>query len=240
MALTASSNRAYDLILMDCQMPDMDGYETTRRIREREAAEGRAARHVPIVALSANALSGDRERGLAAGMDDYLTKPLRQPEIARILWAIAGKAAEDCPEESSVAAGTGTAGTAGSEDTAFEEEDPILDPAPLEALASPEDPEVLPDFVAQFCREAPVRIEQLAAALGASDAAKARAEAHSLKGNASYMGARRLVRAAATLEIAARGGDLSAAPEILAEIRREFEAAKTALTAFVARSSPSA
>ncbi len=255
-ALTASANREYDLILMDCQMPDMDGYETTRWIREREVSEGRGARHVPIVALSANALAGDRERGLAAGMDDYLTKPLRQPDMARILRAVAGRSAvgtlggegesltvtdTDTNSDTGTRTDTGTdRASLGGEDSAFEEEDLILDPAPLEALASPDDPGILPDFIAQFRKEAPVKINLLAVALAAGDAAKLRAEAHSLKGNASYMGARRLVRAAGTLETAARGGDLSGAAETLAEIRREFEAAETALAAFLAGHPPSA
>ncbi len=77
----------YDLVFMDCQMPVMDGYEATARIREMEAASGT---HVPIVALTANALKGDREKALDAGMDDYLAKPFSQEELARMIlaWAV--------------------------------------------------------------------------------------------------------------------------------------------------------
>jgi len=91
-ALAAARLHRYDLILMDCEMPEMDGFEATRRIRawETEAqAKGRSAPAVPIIALTAKAMSGDREACLAAGMNDYLSKPLRAAELAEVLGRIA-------------------------------------------------------------------------------------------------------------------------------------------------------
>lgn len=79
LALQLHANQAYDLILMDCQMPTMDGFETTRRIRQQEQTSGR---HTPVVALTANAMEGDRERCLAAGMDDYLAKPISREALS--------------------------------------------------------------------------------------------------------------------------------------------------------------
>jgi CheY-like chemotaxis protein/HPt (histidine-containing phosphotransfer) domain-containing protein len=93
-AVSAAAQKGYDLILMDCQMPEMDGFAATAGIRAHEAAQPQpsgGSAHTPIVALTANAMQGDRERCLAAGMDDYLTKPLVMEKVARVIQEYAGK-----------------------------------------------------------------------------------------------------------------------------------------------------
>jgi len=80
-AVTMVGRGHYDAVLIDCQMPEMDGYEATRQIRHNE----RGGRHVPIIAMTADAVSGERERCLAAGMDDYITKPIKLHVIAAVL-----------------------------------------------------------------------------------------------------------------------------------------------------------
>jgi CheY-like chemotaxis protein len=80
-ALQALSTQRYDAVLMDCQMPDIDGYEATRELRRREKGD----RHTPVIAMTAHAMTGDRERCLAAGMDDYITKPVRSQALVEVL-----------------------------------------------------------------------------------------------------------------------------------------------------------
>jgi CheY-like chemotaxis protein len=86
---------SFDLILMDCQMPGMDGFEATRHLRERESADtgGQPVRRTPVVAMTAGAMHGDRERCLAAGMDDYLSKPIDPQALAAAVQRWAGETA---------------------------------------------------------------------------------------------------------------------------------------------------
>jgi CheY-like chemotaxis protein len=90
-AIAAVARQAYDLVFMDCQMPEMDGLQATREIRQ-QAAANPGARHIPIVALTANAMSGDREMCLEAGMDDYIAKPVRGEDLKRMVekWTTPG------------------------------------------------------------------------------------------------------------------------------------------------------
>jgi two-component system sensor histidine kinase/response regulator len=94
-ALEAVEKQSYDLILMDVQMPEMDGFEATTAIRARESGTGR---RIPIVAMTAHALKGDRERCLAAGMDDYISKPIRAQELLDVILVVVGRQAGNNPD----------------------------------------------------------------------------------------------------------------------------------------------
>ncbi len=105
-ALEAVSGENFDLVLMDCQMPEMDGFEATRRIRAAEASGAHGSRRLPIVAVTAGAVEGDRERCLVAGMDDYLTKPFRQTALHALLAKWLSGADADAPERQALGTGT--------------------------------------------------------------------------------------------------------------------------------------
>jgi two-component system, sensor histidine kinase and response regulator len=203
--LDALKRIPYDIILMDCQMPEMDGYEATRLIRQAESASTLGPY---IIALTANALQGDREKCMAAGMNDYLTKPLHLSELENVLQRALLKVAP---------AGLGGAVLPLQE---------VLDPtviAGLRELREPNQPDPLKELIDLFLRDARPRLQKMEAALVDKDSAKLAAAAHSLKGSASNLGARRLSSLCATLENQAKSGDLPEAANILLDVKSEFD-----------------
>jgi two-component system sensor histidine kinase/response regulator len=215
-AVDASLAVPYDLIFMDWMLPVMDGFEATRRIRERERGTGR---RTPIVAMTARAMEGDRERCLEPGMDDYLAKPVRVEELDAVLdrWLPAG--ARDA-----------TAGAAGFAPAVVD-----LDPAPLDALASLQsegDPDVVGELVGVFVEEAPGRLSGMRAAVEARDASALERAAHGLKGTAASLGAVRVAAVCRSIEEAARAGSVGTAPALLEALEPALAAAGVALRAW--------
>ena len=102
-AVAALESQDFDLVLMDVQMPEMDGYEATAAIRERERETGR---HMPIVAMTAHAMKGDRERCLEAGMDGYVAKPIRAQQIFEAIDLVLGRNQTSLPEDGQDGGGT--------------------------------------------------------------------------------------------------------------------------------------
>jgi CheY-like chemotaxis protein/HPt (histidine-containing phosphotransfer) domain-containing protein len=216
-ALEALAQVPYDILLLDCQMPEMDGYETARRLRQSETASGPAAsaKSVYVIAMTANAMQGDREECLAAGMDDYVSKPVRLPELEAAL----ERALERCGV------------TAAPAPAAVVPAPPQTDPETLDleairslrALSTPDDPDPLRELVTLFLRETRPVLERLVVAVQRRDLPGVQAAAHSLKGSASNLGAQRLAQMNARLEQAAKAGELGEAQPLLADIAAEFQ-----------------
>jgi PAS domain S-box-containing protein len=220
-ALAELEREPYDLLLLDCQMPEMDGYETARRLRQVEGpatAAGTARRPLHIIAMTANALEGDREKCLAAGMDDYVSKPVRLSDLEAALRRGAERLLAGTPPRSPAPAPARPAGPVPAAAALALANLPTLDREAIEALrglAPPGEPDPLPEFIGLFQTEARAALEKIRAAVNSGDAAALRNAAHNLKGCASNLGARRLAAVAEQLEKRARTGDAAVPAEWL-------------------------
>lgn len=217
-ALAALERTEYPVVFMDSQMPLLDGFATTAEIRQREGDKRRTI----IVAVTAHAMAGERERCLAAGMDDYLSKPVSIERLAAVL--------ERWVPTTPVAAGalTPSDGTRAAADS-----ESAIDTSVLMQLRELEAdvPGLVADVVTTFLRETPGRIERLRAALPVGDVHEVERAAHGLKGSAGAVGAARLGRAAAAIEERSRLGDLDACRESLAALEAEFDLVSSQLPA---------
>jgi CheY-like chemotaxis protein len=216
-ALAALERGPFDVVLMDVQMPEMDGLQATAALRVREKGTGR---HTPVIALTAYALKGDRERCLAAGMDGYLTKPVRAECLYQALEGLA-------PE-----------GGAGSGDGASPAGAALDWGAALKRVAGHED--LLRQLAHLFLKEAGTWVPELRQAVTQRDAAKVRRLAHTVKGSAATFAAEPTVQAALRLEVMGRDGDLAGAGEAFAELEQELGRLLPALRARVAAAPPGA
>ena len=182
-------NENFDLVLMDVQMPEMDGLQATAVIREAE--QGSGSRNVPIIAMTAHAMKGDRERCLAAGMDDYLSKPLRVAELMSKLKLIAGATESPAP-------------VSGPGETVTE----VVDwSAALRNVGG--DPELLSEIVQVALNELTPLLENTRVAIQAHDTEALNRAAHSLKGALVFLGDTLAGQRAQILEETARGGELA-------------------------------
>ncbi len=211
--LEAMRRRTYDVILMDVQMPEMDGLETTRRLREL-AGNGPRPR---IIAMTANVMEGDRELCLAAGMDDYLGKPLRIGEIMAALRR-SGRVGSEPPAPTVVAQAMG-GGEALDEET-FDR---------LRLLTSEDGPDAFSQLIAAHLDDSLNLVEQMRTALAGGEAPTLSRAAHSLKSSAATFGALRLSQRCAALEQASKGRITGDAPAFLAAVEAEYVRARTEL-----------
>jgi len=206
-AVEAARRNRYDLILMDCSMPEMDGYEATVRIRSYEDGLGR---RTPIVAMTANTQRGDAEKCLAIGMDDYLAKPITLVELRHKLerWLTHG----------------GAAGRALPADGHLQ----ALDSQPLDRVVFDKLRDILgpglQQTVSLFLEDTPIYLEQLHQGLQQGDAELVRAMAHSIKGSSGNLGASNLLQFAKEVEQLALERHLSEIAPLLNSLHQAYEA----------------
>jgi HPt (histidine-containing phosphotransfer) domain-containing protein len=202
---------------MDCQMPELDGYGATQAIRRCDGP----ARYVPIIAMTANAMQGDRERCLAAGMDDYIAKPFPIETLRSMLrlWAPASARRREETGPAPVPAPTPSSAETVDPDTI----------AALRELESADAPGFLAQLIGLFIDDLPRRLEAIANGIAQADSAATAAAAHSLKGGAANLGARPLAALCEQLEVTGKAGSLEAAELLLDAIRTESTRARTRL-----------
>jgi len=213
-ALEALAATAYDLVLMDVQMPVMDGLKATRRLRSGRARVLNS--EVPVIAMTAHAMDGDREDCLQAGMNDYLTKPVSPRALAAALDRWLPSTPAPASATMTVEPGTAPTGGLGSSDT------PLWDRAGmLERLMDDEDLAV--QIAEAFLDDLPERLAALERCLADQDAPGVTMQAHTIKGAAANVGAERLRAVAGDLEAMAGAGDLEAVSAGLPGLREQFD-----------------
>ncbi len=218
-ALDIVRNGAFDIILMDCQMPDMDGYEATRRVRQMHESVAR----IPIIAITAHALPGEREKCLAAGMNDYLPKPVSLEQLGAVirLWASKSSASQ-----------------VKGPDVMEADDHYILDRERVSSFLAIGRTQkgFLEGLVRSFRQDVPSRLDALRAAASSEDANELALAAHALKSSSGSVGAKRMYTVADALEQSARNGQLSGAAVSIEQLAAEFTRVMSAYNGIIRRS----
>jgi two-component system, sensor histidine kinase and response regulator len=201
-AVEALKRELYDVVFMDCQMPEMDGFDATRVIREQEKDDNR--QHVPVIALTAHAMEGDREECLAAGMDDYLSKPFTYEQLREKLERWMGEELHA---------------------TALDQK--ILEN--IRSLQKDGEPSLMDKIITIYLQTTPKLLQDLREAVAASDAQAMRKAAHSLKSSSANVGAMKLSDIFKDVEVIGRTGSIQGAAALLKEIESEFQQVEKSL-----------
>jgi CheY-like chemotaxis protein len=210
------SRSYFDVVLMDCQMPQMDGYEATMEVRRREGEE----KHTTIIALTAHALDGEKERCLAAGMDDYLSKPINPEQLAALLGKWTGNHAESS--------------TSSVEIPVSNKQPEFLDTTVLDKLRKllgAKSKAFITNLIDIFLRDAPPRLEAMQQAIAANDAGQLKQAAHALKGSCASLGARRMAELCQILEERGGNANIGNATPFVELLQEEFAQVRRALEA---------
>ena len=223
-ALEAMQSSSFDLVLMDVQMPEMDGFEATQAIRKLEEQDHKS--RTPILAMTAHAMKEDRDKCLQAGMDDYISKPLSPENLAGLLQAYLS---EPAPPEGDASAHQDSPDLTAE---APPEKEEIFQEAELLARVG-EDREVMREILEEILRDVPTRIENLKKAAEDGDARDVRFLAHGIKGMAGNIAAPGVQKTAYKLETQAANQELSGTEELISELESEFDLLQTELKKYV-------
>jgi two-component system, sensor histidine kinase and response regulator len=221
--LAAADQRPYSLVLMDAQMPILDGYETTQQIRQGLAGERH--RSVPIIALTAHALIDDRERCLQAGMDDYLSKPLHLKRLATVVEQWLGRVSAEWSKQADICIGTG-----------IQDEKRVLPLFDSDGLLERAGGllDLAQKMVQRFLEGIPSALEHLQQCLHQGDTTTIARMAHSLQGSTSMIGAEQMQAMLIHIETIACDRDLEALSEWIPKLEDHFSTLQTVLTAWLA------
>ena len=224
--LQALQRGPFDAVFLDCQMPELDGYETAREIRRLEA-DRKLGNRPPtfVIALTANAMAGDREKCLAAGMDEFLTKPLDLDQLPSVLNRAVG-APSLLPTETPSPISTLARPISQTSEASRPDSMPILDPSLLDSLRTLRfdgEPDPVTEIIDLFLRDTPSRLEEAIASFHRRNATGVQEAAHTLKGSANNLGARRLGAAAGRLENQASTGRWDLIDELLQAATTELQ-----------------
>jgi len=219
-AVKAVASQAFDLVIMDIQMPEMDGLTATTEIRAREKITGR---HVPIIAMTAHAMKGDRERCMESGMDGYVSKPIRSRHLFDVIDNVLSRVGDPMGGMPATSA-----------------------PKPIEEFDWSKgletvrgDHNLLRELVQAFLEEGPAQMTAIRAAVAEGDGRKLADNAHSLKGSVRYLGAIEASECAFRLERMGREGTLETAQEALADLEREMAKLMPVLLNYIRKEAPS-
>ncbi|HNJ42438.1 MAG TPA: response regulator, partial [Acidobacteriota bacterium] len=223
-ALEALAKISYDLIFMDCQLPLMDGFETTAVIREQEMLSNR---HIPVIALTANAMRGDRERCLAAGMDDYVSKPFQPQDFQSILERWLPKVSETPTPESEP--------PILPLEQSYQPDEKVLSSDSLEQLMTLADGDgsFLHDFLELAYTNFAEHITTLHKTVPLTKRKRLRETAHSLKGACATIGAATMVDLCHQLEEFAAETPVSTVQDLITQLEQAFTQVKTEMTAYL-------
>jgi signal transduction histidine kinase/DNA-binding response OmpR family regulator len=228
-ALEAVQKNSYDLVMMDCMMPEMDGYQATRRLRKLQQAG--SLPYFPIVALTANAIKGDREKCLNAGMDGYLAKPFSAESLLTTIQDWVASAADITLDELA----------AGEPEESNDQQESVLNThvlATIRDLTSGEDPEFFASIIELYYENTQELLEKLEQYWESGDIDAINATAHAIKSSSSQIGAQSLAQLCGEVEVEARSQRYDTSGQALADIKKTFADTYSALNNYLETASP--